>query len=128
MWTRMMDGDSVISKKVDKPSTLFIIMVLAFTVAAIYSQALSSIGGALTPVDATTTVLSIIATCFMVKGYREQWVCWIIVNLLSIYMWSMTIINTGEGVGVLVMWVMFLSNSIYGTYTWFKASQSQETK
>lgn len=121
MWSKQMEDESVVSRKVESKQTLF--GIVAFTIVTVlsYSQALSYIGGKLSIVDAATTTLSVLATYFMVKGYREQWVCWILVNLLSIYMWSVNFMTNGDSVSVLIMWVMFLTNSVYGCYTWYKA-------
>lgn len=124
MWSKQMQDDVVMSRKVESKQTLLVIATFTIATVLIYSQALSYMGGKLSIVDATTTTLSILATYFMVKGYREQWVCWIIVNVLSIYMWTVNFLANGDGYGVLIMWIMFLTNSLYGCYTWFKASKS----
>lgn len=126
MWANMMNGDNVQSKKITSLNTIIVLLGLTVGVVYVYSLGLAYVGGKLATVDATTTVLSVMATFLMLKGYREQWLCWIVVNCLSIYMWYTAFASTGENMGVLVMWVMFLANSIYGTYTWFKGSK--ETK
>ncbi|AGH32133.1 PnuC-like nicotinamide mononucleotide transport [Vibrio phage 11895-B1] len=123
MWSAQMNGNEVVSRKIKSLNTLFVLLAGSITTVLVYSQALQMIGGKLSIVDATTTTLSVLATYFMVKGYREQWVCWIVVNILSIYMWVQNFITNGDGYGVLIMWVMFLTNSVYGCYTWFKASK-----
>ena len=38
--------------------------------------------------DATNVVLSVAATILMAKRYTEQWLCWILVNISGIAMWS----------------------------------------
>ena len=83
---------------------------------------LSAFDGSQPYKDAATTTLSIAATFLMVRGYREQWFCWFAVNVISIMMWYTAYLETGTGFGVLIMWVMFLINSIYGTITWSRAS------
>lgn len=120
-WSQQMSKGSVTSKKVSRRSLVFVLVMTLMT-CFIYSLVLEYLGGSLSGVDASTTVLSVVATYLMVKGYREQWLCWILVNLLSIYMWIVASLGSGEGYGVLIMWVMFLLNSLYGTYTWFKNS------
>lgn len=127
MWSKQMEDDTVVSRKVESKQTLLAIVAFTIATVLIYSQALSYIGGKLSIIDATTTTLSILATYFMVKGYREQWVCWVIVNVLSIYMWTVNFLANGDGYGVLIMWIMFLTNSLYGYYTWFKASKNEQT-
>lgn len=75
--------------------------------------------------DATTTVLSVIAMFLMVKRFMEQWVLWVVVNLISIVMWSIAF-TKGEGHSLLmiVMWVFYLLNSINGWATWLKLSRN----
>lgn len=123
MWAGLLDKCDIKVKRVESFNTLIRLIVGAVSLVLLYAIALQKLGGNLSVVDATTTVLSVLATFFMVKGYREQWVCWITVNLLSIYMWLQVYFTTGEGAGVIVMWVMFLMNSIYGAYTWFKSTK-----
>lgn len=121
-WNKNMEGDEVKSRALSAPIAGIMILVACFTV-MLYNVLLTYLGGKLTVVDATSTVLSVMATFLMVKGYREQWVCWIIVNIVSIIMWYVNFMNGGETFGVLIMWVMFLLNSIYGCYNWFKVSK-----
>ncbi|HHB9680552.1 TPA: nicotinamide riboside transporter PnuC [Vibrio cholerae] len=123
MWASQMSNEDMVSRKITSLKTLALLTIGSIITVIVYSQGLSLVGGELSSVDATTTTLSILATYFMVKGYREQWVCWIIVNLLSIYMWVQNALVSDTGYGVLIMWAMFLTNSIYGCYTWFKASK-----
>lgn len=124
-WAKSMDGGEVISRKITSVKTLLTLVLGSFTTVILYSMFLSAIGGSLSLVDSTSTTLSILATYFMVKGYREQWICWIIVNVVSIYMWYVNFVTNGDSISVLVMWSMFLANAIYGCYTWFKASKNQ---
>ena len=121
-WTKGMNGSEVTSKKVSGV-TLLKLSTLTLLTISIYSQLLSTLGGSLSSVDSVTTVLSLLATYLMIKGYREQWLCWIVVNILSIYMWTLSFIDTGTGYAVLIMWIMFLLNSVYGAYNWFKPNK-----
>lgn len=121
-WSKNMDKGAVISRKLPF-SNLYKYATLTIVTCFLYSLVLQQLGGKLSTVDATTTVLSFLATFLMVKGYREQWLCWITVNVLSIAMWYISSAETGTGYGVLIMWVMFLANSVYGAYTWFKGSE-----
>lgn len=79
---------------------------------------LTVVKGKHTIFDATNVVLSLIATVLMYYRYREQWVCWILVNLSGIALWKMNIDTSGEGYSSLAMWVFFLANSIFGLCVW----------
>lgn len=71
--------------------------------------------------DSANVVLSIVATVLMAGRYTEQWGCWILVNLTGIAMWGLNLYHgTGEGIAALSMWLVFLANSIYGYWTWYR--------
>jgi nicotinamide mononucleotide transporter len=65
-------------------------------------------------VDAATSVLAIIAMILMVKRYREQWVMWICVNIISLILWS---VYTFDPL-MLLLWGTLLVNSVYGFLKW----------
>lgn len=130
MWYDILEDNDIKVQKITSLLTLSQLVLGSVITVLIYSLALTKLGGALSLVDATTTTLSVLATYFMVKGYREQWLCWIIVNVLSIFMWVQIVASSGgeEGVSVLIMWCMFLINALYGTYTWFSSYTSNQIK
>lgn len=77
--------------------------------------------------DSATTVLSVIAMFLMVRAYMEQWVLWVVVNVISVIMWIIAFIN-GEMHSMLmvIMWIFYLTNSINGWYTWLHLSSSEK--
>jgi len=81
---------------------------------------LSLIPGQNTPyIDATTNVLSIVATFLMISRYKEQWLLYITLNILTIIMWTIRLQNgSPEGMIMIVMWSAYFVNSLYGYYTW----------
>ena len=98
-----------------------IVWALLTVVATIlYGIYLGNIGGRLPFVDSTTTILSIVATILMVKRVTEQWLLWIIVDVVSIYMWVYRIWQGSADISMVVMWTAFLVNAIYGYYNWRK--------
>lgn len=83
-----------------------------------YGTYLEASGGSQAYLDATTTVLSIVAQVLMVKRFAEQWLVWIVINILSIVLWAKAYMLTGNDVTILVMWSAYLVNSIYGYINW----------
>lgn len=69
--------------------------------------------------DSFTTVASMVAMYLMVRRYSEQWIIWIIINIVSIYMWYSVASETGEGYGLVGMWTVLLLNAMFGAYKWF---------
>ena len=74
--------------------------------------------------DAATTVLSIVAQALMSLAFMEQWVLWIITNVLSVTMWSI-LAYRGEpqAVSMAIMWCFYLLNSINGLRVWLRLSR-----
>jgi len=83
---------------------------------------LSFIPGQNSPyIDATTTVLSIVATILMVRRFKEQWLVYIVLNLFTVLLWAIRMLDgSGEGLLMIVMWSAYLVNAFYGYYTWNK--------
>ncbi len=67
-------------------------------------------------VDAFTTAGSVVATYLMIRRYTSQWIMWIVVNILSIYMWTFKF----NDYYMTIMWVAYLINAFYGYYNWRK--------
>ncbi|TDM04588.1 nicotinamide riboside transporter PnuC [Macrococcus carouselicus] len=80
-------------------------------------------------VDAIAVGLSLVGQTLMTLRYKEQWFFWMVINAVSIFLWTrLMIINgelTAEGVSSITMWVVFLINSVYGYYYWKKLQHVQ---
>jgi nicotinamide mononucleotide transporter len=87
---------------------------------------LDRIGGAQPYVDSITTILQIVAQIFMIKRLVEQWITWIFINIFSIILWFTAFMSTGNDVTILIMWIAYLVNSIYGYLNWRKMYKTQE--
>ena len=74
--------------------------------------------------DSATTVLSIVAQALMALAFMEQWVLWIITNVISVIMWAVCVSRGESHAGVMViMWSFYLLNSINGLRVWLKLSR-----
>lgn len=76
--------------------------------------------------DSTTTVLSIVAQALMALAFMEQWVLWIITNVVSVAMWCVCV-SRGEphAVVMVIMWAFYLLNSINGLRVWLRLSDDR---
>ena len=101
---------------------------LALSLAATYGYGvvLERLGGTLPYWDSTSTVLSVIAMLLMVRRVTEQWVLWIAVNLVSIYMWAFALAQGGSDVSMVVMWSAYLANAVYGLWNWTRMATSSK--
>lgn len=77
--------------------------------------------------DASTEVLQIIAQILMTLAFAEQWILWILTNVITIIMWVTVIIADKTSVPwalpTLVMWIAYLVNSVYGYVNWLKGAK-----
>lgn len=88
-----------------------------------YSYMLKLLGGNLPIVDSMSTVFSIVAQILMIKRFTEQWIIWIIVDIVSVIMWIAAFFNGGESVAVLMMWSVYLANAVIMYIKWLKESK-----
>ncbi len=117
-------SDVVISLLDKKTKIIWGISIVAAVI--LFGNVLQKMGGAQPYVDATTTILQITAHFFMIKRLVEQWITWMIVDVVSIWMWLTAFLTSGNDVTVLIMWVAYLFNAIYGYYNWKKIYIRQE--
>jgi nicotinamide mononucleotide transporter len=76
--------------------------------------------------DSATTVLSVAAQALMALAFMEQWVLWIITNVISVVMWAVCVSRGEAHAGVMViMWSFYLLNSINGLRVWLSLSRRQ---
>ncbi len=70
-------------------------------------------------VDASTNVLSVVATFLMMWRYKEQWLLYLLLNIVSIGMWFLRFRAGGEaGDLMILMWTLFLLNAVFGYWRW----------
>ena len=79
----------------------------------LFVQALNAAGGSSTGLDGLTTIIVVAAQGLMLLRYREQWLLWIALNILSIVLWA-------ENPSMYIMYSAYLLNSLYGYYNWIK--------
>ena len=76
--------------------------------------------------DSATTVLSIVAQALMALAFMEQWVLWIITNVISVVMWCICVARGEAHAAVMViMWAFYLLNSLNGFRVWLKLSREK---
>ncbi|MCY8228759.1 nicotinamide riboside transporter PnuC [Bacillus spizizenii] len=120
------EGEDVSVKKLTRKGWLTLVIVSVIS-SLFYAKVLQLIGGQQVRIDSVAVVLSILAQILMLKRYAEQWILWIVVNSLSVVLWLITLTKTGgNDWSMLVMWVAYLVNSVYGYINWIKMSKKQE--
>ena len=101
------------------------LLSIFLTFAATYAMGfwLESIGSAQAYTDAATNVLAVFAQILMVKRYREQWLWWLVIDVLCIKMWFVA-----GNWSMVAMYVAWTINAIYGWYNWSKLNKSQKAR
>ena len=61
-----------------------------------------------------------IANALMVLRYREQWLLWIIVDVVTVAMWVLA----GDWI-MTTMWSVYLLNACYGMITWTRMNRME---
>lgn len=97
---------------------LSIFGTIAATVAMGYW--LDSIGSAQAYTDAATNVLAIFAQLLMVRRYREQWIWWLIIDVLCMKMWFVA-----GNWSMFAMYIAWTINCLYGWCNWTKLNKEQ---
>lgn len=81
---------------------------------------LTKIGSAQAYTDAATNVMAIFAQILMVRRYREQWIWWLVIDLLCIKMWFVA-----GNWSMVAMYIAWTANCIYGWVNWSKLNKNQ---
>ncbi len=121
MWKRNMAGSVVSMRRLTGKGRIGI-LVACFISISVLGRLLGKIPGQNTPyVDASTNVLSIIATFLMMWRYKEQWILYMLLNVISVIMWVLRWMEEGvAGDLMILMWSLYLANSIFGYWRWSK--------
>lgn len=124
LWKNNMNGKEVSMQKMSMKqliSWIFICIVAIFC----YGLFLQSLDGNLPFIDSISTVLSVFAMYISARRYQEQWLAWIVINIVTIGMWVTVFVQNGENVATLLMWVIYLLNAIYGYINWNRKSEEE---
>ena len=126
LWKKNMqkneDGTSDVKAKKFTPLhwTISIIFTIFFTF--LVGLWLESIGSNEAYLDAATNVMSIFAQLLMIWRFREQWIWWIVIDIICVVMWAR--IGNWSMVAMYISWII---NAAYGWYNWSKLNKKQNT-
>lgn len=101
-----------------KQSLIFLLIVIVGVIA--YKFVLDLLGGDKTLLDSSSTVFSIFANALMLMRYREQWLLWIIIDIITVIMWFLA-----KDFVMVTMWSVYLVNAFYGYYNWTKMAKEK---
>lgn len=126
LWKKNMqkndDGTSDVKAKKFTPLQWTLSIILTLLATYFVGLWLESIGSNEAYLDAATNVMSIFAQLLMIWRFREQWIWWIVIDVICVIMWAR--IGNWSMVAMYISWII---NAAYGWYNWSKLNRSQNT-
>lgn len=124
VWNKHMNSETHEVEKKQMTARGRIIMSLSVVLGTIaYGFVLKALGGALPFVDAMSTIVSVVAMIISVKMYMEQWILWIVVDVVTVIMWGIAFAHGSESIATLLMWIIYLGNAIIMYIRWAKEAK-----
>jgi len=110
--------NNVEGKKLTVQKTLLCLAICLIAIFT-YKLCLDFLGGRSTLLDSSSTVISIVANLLMLFRYREQWLLWIIIDIITVAMWVIA-----NDLIMVTMWSVYLLNAFYGYFNWTKLAKN----
>lgn len=114
------DGGSHVEALKFTPLQWILSIITTIICTVVMGYWLTTIGSHQAYTDAATNVLAIFAQFLMIKRYREQWIWWIIIDLLCIKLWFVA-----GNWSMVAMYIAWTINCIYGWYNWTKLTKEE---
>ena len=125
IWSKNINKETKEVKKrsMSKKNLALLFMIVAATT-ILYGVVLKNIGGNLPFVDSFSTVVSVVAMIISIKMFAEQWLLWIAVDVVTVFMWGYAFFLQGdETIATLLMWIIYLLNAIFMYIKWLKEAR-----
>lgn len=121
LWNKHINTETedVEGKKLTLKQSLIFLLIVGVGVIA-YKFVLDLLGGDKTLLDSSSTVFSIFANALMLMRYREQWLLWIIIDIITVIMWFLA-----KDFVMVTMWSVYLVNAFYGYYNLTKMAKEK---
>lgn len=114
------DGTSDVKAKKFNWWQWLISVALTIIATFVMGYVLDSIGSNQAYLDAATNVMAIFAQLLMIWRFREQWIWWVVIDVICIIMWF----NVGNW-SMVAMYIAWTINALYGWYNWSKLNKVQ---
>ena len=126
LWKKNMhkndDGTSNVKARKFTAAQWILSVILTLLATYFVGLWLESIGSNEVYLDAATNVMSIFAQLLMIWRFREQWIWWIVIDVICVIMWAR--IGNWSMVAMYISWII---NAAYGWYNWSKLNKAQNS-
>ncbi|MCQ2235705.1 MAG: nicotinamide riboside transporter PnuC [Bacteroidales bacterium] len=125
-WYKNMDFSThEVKKRRMSARQRWIVAIVVVVATVLYGLFLKYLNGKLPYVDSLSTVVSVVAMLVTIKMYMEQWLLWMFINIVTVGMWAYDLYNGGQNIAVLLMWSVYLVNSIIMFFRWRRETSAQ---
>lgn len=123
-WKKYMNDETgeVVKERLSLSKSIVVYAITAVSI-VIYGFILKRMGGNLPYVDSMSTVVSVVAQVLSIKRLTEQWVLWIVVDIVTVFMWAVDFMKGGETISTLAMWSIYLINAFIMYIRWYKEAK-----
>ena len=123
-WKKYMNDETgeVVKERLSLSKSIVVYAITAVSI-VIYGFILKRMGGNLPYVDSMSTVVSVVAQVLSIKRLTEQWVLWIVVDSVTVFMWAVDFMKGGETISTLAMWSIYLINAFIMYIRWYKEAK-----
>ena len=104
-----------------------ILFILAVIISLIFAKILFILNDKSPLFDSFITIFSILGAYLTIKRVIEQWICWGIVNLLTVIMWGVLVIQGSKAYMVAILYLIYLILSVVFYIQWQKEIKNQKT-
>ena len=121
VWSKNMNAETheVMKRHMKASGRIILVLTIAAGTVA-YGFVLKLLGDSMPFVDAFTTFASVVTMVVSVKMYSEQWLIWLAVDAVTVYMWVRQYMAGNENVATLLMWSVYVINAFVMWARWEK--------
>ena len=126
IWKKHTNKDNIVKTRGMKIKQIAFVTLISIVGILGFGMFLKLINGYLPFFDSAVNVLVIVAVYLSVKRFKEVWIIYIAVNIISICMWTIALIdNELNSLVMILMFVFYLANAVYGYINWTKLERNQ---
>ena len=121
-WNKNLESEDTVKSRsisLTKGMAFFIMTIIIYLIVLFTSK---NLNGAQVYVDSMLLPLGIVGQFLMTGGYASQWICWLTIDALNVYIWFNQLTNSysSSTLTFFILQVIMLINAIYGAIQWYR--------